>query len=76
MRTLAQMVAAGKAKMARKEATMKTSWEAAKTRMKAGYDLTPFGPTRKANYKTGIDAGVFRVDTDKWARNFKAKMAE
>jgi len=70
------MVAAGKKKLARKEASMKISYDAAKTRMKAGYDLTPFGPTRKANYKTGVDAAVFRVDTEKWARNWKAKMSE
>lgn len=76
MRTLAEMVAAGKAKMARKEATMKSSYDAAKPRMKTGYGLTPFGPTRKANYNTGVDAGVFRTDTEKWARNYAAKMAE
>ncbi len=70
------MVAAGRAKLTRKAAGMKTSWEAARPRMKTGYDLTPFGPTRKANYKSGVDAGVFRVDVDKWARNFDAKMRE
>lgn len=70
------MVAAGKAKLTRKAAGMKTSWDAARTRMKSGYDLTPFGPTRKANYKAGVDAGVFRVDADKWARNWEAKMKE
>lgn len=68
------MVAAGKAKLTRKASRMKTSWEGARTRMKAGYDLTPFGPTRKANYKAGVDAGVFRVDPDKWARNFEANL--
>lgn len=70
------MVAAGKAKLTRKAGTMKTSWEAAKPRMKTGYGLTPFGPTRKANYNSGVDAGVFRVDPDKWARNWRAKMGE
>jgi len=76
MRTLAEMVAAGKAKLVRKAPSMKTSWDAARPRMKTGYDRTPFGPTRKANYKTGVDAGVFRVDPDKWAINWAAKMAE
>lgn len=70
------MVAAGKAKMSRKAGTMKTSYDAAKGRMKTGYGATPFGPTRKANYNSGVDAGVFRVDVDKWARNWEAKMKE
>lgn len=76
MRSLAEMVAAGKAKMDRKAGTMTTSWNAAKPRMKTGYGLTPFGPTRKSNYGTGVDAATHRVDTDKWARNWQAKMAE
>jgi len=76
MRSLEAMVTAGKAKLVRKDATMKTSYNAAKGRMKTGYGLTPFGPTRKANYNTGVDAGVFRTDPEKWARNWAAKMAE
>ena len=62
--------------MDRKAATMSTSWNAAKGRMKTGYGNTPFGPTRKANYNSGVDAATHRVDTEKWARNFAAKMAE
>ncbi len=76
MRSLPEMVAAGKAKMDRKAASMVTSWNAAKPRMKTGYGATPFGPTRKANYGAGIDAATHRVDTEKWARNWAAKMAE
>jgi len=76
MRSIDEMVAAGKAKMTRKATTMSTSWAAAKPRMKTGYGLTPFGTTRKANYNTGVDAGVFRTDPEKWARNWAAKMAE
>lgn len=62
--------------MDRKAAAMSASWAAAKGRMKTGYGLTPFGPTRKANYGAGIDAATHRVDTEKWARNYAAKMAE
>ena len=76
MRSLAEMVSAGKAKMDRKAATMSASWAAAKGRMKTGYGLTPFGPTRKSNYGAGIDAATHRVDAEKWARNYAAKMAE
>lgn len=75
-RTLAEMVAAGKAKLDRKAAAMTASWNAAKPRMKTGYGNTPFGPTRKANYGTGIDAATHRTDNDKWAKNWQAKMAE
>ena len=76
MRSLEEMVSGGKAKMDRKAATMRASWDAARSRMKTGYGLTPFGPTRKANYGSGVDAATFRVDTDKWARNWAAKMRE
>lgn len=55
---------------------MSTSWNAAKSRMKTGYGMTPFGPTRKANYNAGIDAATHRVDVEKWERNWTAKMAE
>jgi len=75
MRTLDEMVAAGKAKMTRKEATMKLNYDAAKTRMKTGYGLTPFNARMKTAYGLGVDAAVFRVDTEKWARNFKAKVS-
>ena len=76
MRTLEQMVSVGRAKLTAKEASMKTSWEASRARMKVGYGLTPFGPTRKANFNTGIDKAVFRLDTEKWATNWAAKMKE
>jgi len=78
MRTLDEMAAKGKAKLSAKAASMKRSYSAALPRMKTGYDATPFGPTRKANYKSGVDAGAkfYHVDPDKWERNWKAKMAE
>ncbi len=76
MRTLDEMVSAGQGKLSRKAASMSSSWAAAKGRMKEGYGRTPFGPTRKANYNAGIDAATHRVDPDKWARNWRAKMSE
>jgi len=76
MRSLEEMVSSGKAKMERKAGSMSASWSAAKGRMKTGYGATPFGPTRKSNYGAGVDAANHRVDTEKWARNWRAKMAE
>lgn len=70
------MASTGAAKMRRKAAAMSSSWAAAKARMKTGYGGMPFGPTRKANYNSGIDAGTHRVDVEKWERNWRAKMAE
>ena len=76
MRTIEEMVAAGKAKLTRKAERMVTSWNGAKARMKTGYGLTPFGPTRKANYNAGIDAASHRVDVEKWGTNWAGKMKE
>jgi len=75
-RSLDEMVSVGTAKLTRKAAAMSSSWNAAKGRMKTGYNAMPFGPTRKANYGAGIDAATHRVDVDKWARNYRAKMSE
>ena len=76
MLSLEEMVAKGKAKLDRKADKMTTSWNAAKERMKAGYGRTPFGPTRKSNYNTGIDAATHRTDNAKWAANWAGKMRE
>jgi len=77
MKSLDEMVSQGKGKLARKAGSMKASYEAARGRMKTGYAATPFGPTRKANYNSGVDGGTYRApDAEKWARNWKAKMAE
>jgi len=76
MRSLDEMVSAGTAKLTRKASAMTASWSAAKSRMKTGYGATPFGPTRKSNYNSGIDAATHRSDPEKWARNFRAKMSE
>lgn len=75
-RTLEEMTSVGAEKLRRKAASITRSWEAAKGRMKTGYGATPFGPTRKANYNSGIDAATHRTDPEKWARNWPAKMRE
>lgn len=76
MATLEEMASRGYTKMSAKASQMKTSWEGAKSRMKANYAAQPFGPTRTSNYSAGIDRGVYRVDADKWKKNWLAKMAE
>jgi len=70
------MAAKGRAKLDRKAARMSTSWNAAKPRMKSGYAAVGFGPTRQANYSSGIDAATHKVDAAKWERNWSLKMAE
>lgn len=73
VRSLEEMASKGQAKLRAKAATMAASYEAARGRMKTGYGAMPFGPTRKAAYAAGIDAGRYRApDADKWARNWKA----
>ena len=74
--TLDQMVEKGRRKLTAKGATISSSWTAAKPRMKISYGATPFGPTRKANYNAAIDAATHRIDIEKWATNWKAKMVE
>ncbi|MEM1557425.1 MAG: hypothetical protein QXI11_00875 [Thermoproteota archaeon] len=74
--TLDEMADKGYRKAKAKEPRISTSWEAAKERMKRGYDATPFGPTRKANYRAAIDAARHRQDWDKWKENWTSKMRE
>jgi hypothetical protein len=75
-RSLEEMAAAGYEKLTRKASQISASWNAAKARMTAGYDATPFGPTRKANYRAAIQAASHRTDPEKWRRNWVAKMSE
>lgn len=76
-KSLAEMVAQGRAKLADKQATMVSSYNAAKSRMVEGYNAMPFGPTRKSAYSTGIQRATYRApDPDKWAKNYQAKMSE
>jgi len=76
-RSLDEMASIGSGKLTRKAASMAASWGAAKGRMKTHYGTMPFGPTRKSNYNSGIDAASYRApDPAKWAENWKSKMAE
>jgi len=70
------MVRKGVTKLRAKADSMKRSWEGARQRMIAGFEATPFGPTRKANFRDGIQNATYRTDPDKWERNWPAKMRE
>ena len=77
VRSRDEMASVGSAKLRNKADRMAASWAAAKGRMKSHYGNMPFGPTRKSNYNSGVDAATYRApDPDKWAENWKAKMAE
>jgi len=75
MATIAEMASRGATKMSRKEPIMARNWDAAKTRMISGYEATPFGSTRKANYRDAISVATYRTDTEKWRRKWEAAMA-
>jgi len=75
--SIPEMAAKGERKLAAKAATMTSSWEAARSRMKAGFRAVGFGPTRTAAYEAGVDAGVYHApDPAKWSKNWQAKMRE
>ncbi|GAI92756.1 unnamed protein product [marine sediment metagenome] len=77
MATIAEMAAKGTDKLRRKAATMASSYEAAKSRAITNYSAVGFGPTRVANYRSGVEAARYIApDPDKWSRNWTAKMAE
>jgi len=77
MLSLSEMASKGQSKLAAKAGTMTASYNAAKGRMKSGYAATPFGPTRKAAYSTGVDAATYHApDPAKWSKNWQAKMGE
>jgi ribose 5-phosphate isomerase RpiB len=74
---IADAAAKGQAKLARKATQMAASYNAAKGRMVTGYQGAGFGPTRTANYQSGVQAANYHApDANKWARNWSAKMAE
>jgi len=83
MATLEELATKGETKYAAKIPGMRRSYRAAEPRAKAGYNATPFGSTRKANYK---DAWKYMPDhydlmvkpglEDKWRANWVAKMKE
>jgi len=74
--SIEEMASKGYTKATAKDASIRSSWAAAKTRMIAGYDATPFGPTRKSNYKSVVSAATHRTDWDKWKSHWSAKMRE
>ena len=77
MASISEMAAKGQAKLARKSSTMASSYNASKGRASSNYAAAGFGPTRVANYQSGINAAQYRSpDPSKWARNWSAKMAE
>jgi len=83
MVTLEELAAKGGRNFARKIPSMKRSYPASESRAISGFDATPFGATRKANYKeawstmkTNYDAMVGPGLESKWSRNWKLKMAE
>jgi len=70
--SLDEMVAKGERKLRAKAGIMKEKYDAAKPRMKEGYNALPFGPITKRAYAAGVDAATYRApDPAKWARGFK-----
>ena len=77
MATLEEMATAGAEKLRAKAANMAANYDAAKARMIDSYNATPFGPTKKANYRRGVENATYRTpDVDKWRRNWTAAMSE
>lgn len=76
--SIEEMVSKGQSKMTAKAVTMKAGYTAALSRMQTAYGAMPFGPTRKAAYNAGVQAGSgrYHVDPAKWATNWAAKMRE
>ncbi|GAH37357.1 unnamed protein product [marine sediment metagenome] len=77
MPTIAEMASKGADKLRRKAGTMASSYEAAKGRAVTNFAAVGFGPTRTANYRSGVEAARYIApDPDKWSRNWTAKMQE
>lgn len=77
MPSMPEMAAKGADKLRRKAGSMATSYAAAKGRAVTNYAAVGFGPTRTANYRSGVDAATYIApDPDKWSRNWTAKMQE
>lgn len=77
MASIEEMARKGQEKLSRKASSMATSYNASKQRAAANYAAAGFGPTRTANYSSGINAATYRApDPNKWATNWAAKMRE
>jgi len=73
----------GARKYGAKITAMVASYRGAATRAQAGYDATPFGPTRKGNYRRAWEfmpdnyATIVRPGLEtKWREKWIAKMRE
>jgi len=81
MPSLQELATKGRENYAAKKAKMVKSYAASIGRQNAGYQATPFGPTRKAAY---VDSASRRqahytessLDETKWERSWIAKMQE
>jgi hypothetical protein len=81
--TLEDLASKGATKYGHKIPLMRKNYRAAEDRAKSGYDATPFGPTRKSNYK---EAWKYMPDNyelkvkpgleDKWKDRWIKKMRE
>ena len=77
MATLEEMAAKGSAKLGRKASSMASSYNASKSRAVSNFRNVGFGPTRTANYESGVNAATYRApDPNKWQTNWLAKMRE
>ena len=77
MPTIDEMATKGAAKLTRKAESMARSYEGAKARAVTNFSAVGFGPTRTANYQSGIAADTYLApDPTRWRRNWAAKMAE
>ena len=78
MVTLEELARKGYENYKAKESIMKDNYAKAKDKMAAGYDATPFGPTRKAHYKAALERMIahYRTDAEKWRRNWEEAMRE
>jgi len=77
MASLQEMASKGQGKLARKATSMASSYEASKSRAVTNFSAVGFGPTRTANYQSGVQAATYTApDPAKWARNWLAKMQE
>ena len=76
-KSIEQMASQGAAKLQRKAGSMAASYTASKARATTNYQAAGFGPTRTANYQSGIQAATWTApDPAKWSRNWSAKMRE
>jgi len=84
MVTLEELASKGERKLKAKLSAMKENYEAAKDIAIAGYNATPFGPTRKAHYRKAWDeyapanykSGMTEDKVAKWRRKWIAAMSK